>query len=259
MTLPLTEHQRTVAAAELDRQDEAREHIVIALTGAHAYGFPSPDSDLDLKGVHVLPTRMLVGLTRPEAHASSMKVVEGVELDYASNEIGQVLAGVLRGIGSYLERILGPWIMRASPDHPELAALVRGALCKPVHAHYRGFARGQLREAVASGAPTAKRMLYVLRTALTGTRLLATGELVTDLTALMDEHGFGHARELLEIKQIGERTPLPEAVATRWVVEVERVFEVLDGALATSVLPDEAPNTADIDAWLIALRRRRFD
>jgi predicted nucleotidyltransferase len=259
MTLPLSEHQRTVAAAELDRQEALREHIVIALTGAHAYGFPSPDSDLDLKGVHVLPTRALVGLSRPDDHASSLKVVEGVELDYASNEIGQVLAGVLRGIGSYLERILGPWIMRASPDHAELAALVRGALCKRVHAHYRGFARGQLRDAVASGTPTAKRMLYVLRTALTGTRLLATGELVTDLTALMDEHGFGHARELLEIKRMGERTPLPEELATRWLGEVERVFEVLDGALATSVLPDESPNVDAVDAWLVALRRRRFD
>jgi hypothetical protein len=259
MTLPLSEHQRTVAAAELDRQEALREHIVIALTGAHAYGFPSPDSDLDLKGVHVLPTRALVGLSRPDDHASSLKVVEGVELDYASNEIGQVLAGVLRGIGSYLERILGPWIMRASPDHAELAALVRGALCKRVHAHYRGFARGQLREAVASGTPTAKRMLYVLRTALTGTRLLATGELVTDLTALMDEHGFGHARELLEIKRMGERTPLPEELATRWLGEVERVFEVLDSALTTSVLPDESPNVDAVDAWLVALRRRRFD
>ncbi|MFO0636960.1 MAG: nucleotidyltransferase domain-containing protein [Nannocystaceae bacterium] len=259
MTLPLTDHQRTVADAELDRQDAAREHLVIALTGAHAYGFPSPDSDLDLKGVHVLPTRALVGLTRPDAHASAMKLVEGVELDYASNEIGQVLAGVLRGFGSYIERILGPWIMRASPDHAELAALVRGALCRRVHAHYRGFAQGQLREAIAAGTPTAKRLLYVLRTALTGTRLLARGELVTDLTALMDEHGFGHARELLAIKQQGERTPLPVEVATRWLAEADGVFELLDRALASSVLPDEPPNVAEIDAWLIALRRRRFD
>jgi len=231
MNLPLTEHQRVVADAELDRQDAMREHIVIALTGAHAYGFPSPDSDLDLKGVHVLPTCAFVGLSRHEDHASEAKIVSGVELDYASNEVGQVLAGVLRGFGSYIERILGPWIMRASPEHEELAALVRGALSKRVHAHYRGFARGQLREAIASPAPTAKRLLYVLRTALTGTRLLARGELVTDLTALIDEHGFGHASELLEIKRAGERTPLPDEVATRWIAEVERVFEVLDHAL----------------------------
>lgn len=259
MTLPLSEHQLTIASAALDVEEAAREHIVIALTGAHAYGFPSPDSDLDLKGVHVLPTRRLVGLSRPDDHASRAEIIEGVEIDYASNEIGQVLAGLARGIGSYVERILGPWMVRTSADHAELAALARGALSRRVHAHYRGFASGQRREAVASGTPTAKRVLYVLRTALTGTHLLATGELVTDLCALMDDHGFGQARELLEIKRTGERAPLPETVATRWLAELDRVFEILDDARARSVLPDEAPNVAELDAWLIALRRRRFD
>lgn len=36
----------------LDEESLRRRHIVIALSGAHAYGFPSPDSDYDLKSVH---------------------------------------------------------------------------------------------------------------------------------------------------------------------------------------------------------------
>ncbi|MDX2010186.1 MAG: nucleotidyltransferase domain-containing protein, partial [Myxococcaceae bacterium] len=45
----LTPHQLTVATRFLDEQAKAREHLVVSLSGAHAYGFPSPDSDLDLK------------------------------------------------------------------------------------------------------------------------------------------------------------------------------------------------------------------
>ena len=30
------------------------------VSGAHAYGFPSPDSDFDLKGAHVVPTECLL-------------------------------------------------------------------------------------------------------------------------------------------------------------------------------------------------------
>ena len=30
--------------------------MVVLLSGAHAYGFPSPDSDLDLKAIHLADT-----------------------------------------------------------------------------------------------------------------------------------------------------------------------------------------------------------
>ena len=31
------------------------------ISGAHLYGFPSPDSDFDLRGVHLLPLEQVVG------------------------------------------------------------------------------------------------------------------------------------------------------------------------------------------------------
>jgi uncharacterized protein len=258
MNPPITEHQALTASRVLDQEEAQRAHLVIALTGAHAYGFPSPDSDLDLKGVHVLPTRRLVGLQRPADHASRMEVIDGVEIDYASNEVGQVLHGLLRGYGSYYERLLGMWILRRTPEHAALVPLVERSLSRRVHAHYRGFASGTLREAQSEGTPTAKKLLYVLRTALTGAHLLATGRLVTDLTALMDEHGFAAARELLEIKRTGERAPLPEPIAKRWLAEAQRAFEIIDAARDRSPLPEEAPNADELEAWLIELRRARF-
>ena len=36
--------------------------LFATISGAHLYGFPSPDSDFDLRGVHVLPLRSVVGL-----------------------------------------------------------------------------------------------------------------------------------------------------------------------------------------------------
>ena len=31
--------------------------LFATISGAHLYGFPSPDSDFDLRGIHVLPLR----------------------------------------------------------------------------------------------------------------------------------------------------------------------------------------------------------
>ncbi|MGH7223458.1 MAG: DNA polymerase beta superfamily protein, partial [Gemmataceae bacterium] len=36
--------------------------IFATISGAHLYGFPSPDSDFDLRGSHLLPLKDVVGL-----------------------------------------------------------------------------------------------------------------------------------------------------------------------------------------------------
>jgi hypothetical protein len=250
----LTDHQRAVSDRVLDEESARRRHVVVSLSGAHAYGFPSPDSDLDLKAIHVAPTERLLGFRPEVAPSDRLEVLDGVEIDYTSNELGGVLAGICQGNGNYLERILGPLPLRTSREHDELRPLAARALCKRVHRHYRGFAASQLREFEAS--PKAKKMLYVLRTALTGVHALAAGEIVPDLTRLMDGYGFADARELVERKRAGERIDLDERLREKWRGEVGRAFTLLDEKLQVSPLPDEAPNAAELEAWLIEVRRR---
>jgi hypothetical protein len=36
--------------------------VFATISGAHLYGFPSPDSDFDLRGSHLLPLERVVGL-----------------------------------------------------------------------------------------------------------------------------------------------------------------------------------------------------
>jgi len=39
--------------------------LFATISGAHLYGFPSPDSDFDLRGAHVLPLGRVIGLESP--------------------------------------------------------------------------------------------------------------------------------------------------------------------------------------------------
>lgn len=253
----LTRQQSGVVSRVVAEEAARREHLVIAVSGAHAYGFPSPDSDVDVKAVHVAPTAAVLGLTEPESSASRLEVIDGVAIDYTSNEIGAVLLGVLAGNGNYLERILGALTVHASADLEGLKPLARRALSRRFHRHYRGFGHSQL-EALRSGTPgTAKKALYVLRTTLTGAHLLRSGVLVTDVTQLLDEYGFTEAAALVERKQRAERVALDESERERWLQKLERAFTVLDEAEQRSPLPVEPANRDELDAWLIALRRRR--
>ena len=263
MTIPLrfdaiTAAQAAVARPYLDARAAERHHLVMYLSGAHAYGFPSPDSDLDLKCVHIAPTDALVGLTVDEGGAEAMTVIDGVELDYGSNELGDVLRGVLKGNGNYLERVLGDLVLGG--DLPLLATLrplARAALSRRVARHYGGFAMAQLR--AADEAPTAKRVLYVLRTACTGRHLLESGELETDLTRLAPGYGLD-VGELCARKRTGERVPLSGSDLAHWRGALAEAVAAVDTAAERSALPVDAPPAAiaELDAWLRDVRRTHW-
>lgn len=251
----LTAHQREVARQFLaDRQGERR-HLVVYLSGAHAYGFPSPDSDLDLKCVHVAPTRELVGLQPAPESAERVEVVDGVELDYGSNELAPVLRGAIKGNGNFLERILGELVLASDASLlSEARGVIRPLLSRRIARHYLGFAASQLR--LFDEKPTAKRALYVLRTTATGRHLLAHGEVVTNV-ANLSAFVPPEIRELLEIKRRAERQELEPELVASWRARLVAAMAAVDTAVPTSILPIEPPPEAVLtaDTWLRDVRQ----
>jgi predicted nucleotidyltransferase len=252
----LTADQRSVMARVLGEEEARREHVVVYLSGAHAYGFPSPDSDLDLKAIHVANTADLLGFDAPAPTVDRAEILEGVEIDYTSNELAHALSGILGGNGNFIERVLGRMVPLASSLVEELRPIVRRSLSRRTYRHYRGFAHSQLR--LLETEPTAKKLLYLLRTTLTGIHLLETGELEADLTRLMDGYGLADAASLVERKRAGERVGLDSAQVDAWRPRVGALFARLDDAREKSVLPEEPANEHEVREWLLAVRRSRF-
>jgi predicted nucleotidyltransferase len=252
----LTPEQARATAQVLAEESAARQHLVVHLSGAHAYGFPSPDSDVDLKAIHIAKSSALLGFKPPPMAADRAEWVSGIEMDYTSNELGQALFGILKGNGNFIERVLGTTALQALPLLDVLQPMVQRALSRRLHGHYSGFARGQHR--AFHEKATAKRALYVLRTALTGLHALRSGQIVPDLTALLDDYGYGAARSLIAIKLSGERAPLPEALQAEWDQRLVQLLDELDRAVATSILPAEPPNVAEIEEWLLSVRRSHW-
>lgn len=250
----LSDLQQEVALRVLAEEEAQRRHVVVSLSGAHAYGFPSPDSDLDVKAVHIDPTIAFLGFGHAPAGVSRMETVNGVEVDYSSNELGGVLLGVLKGNGNYIERFLSGFSFGEIDWAASLRPLVQGALSKRIFRHYNGFATQQRLEWEQGGCSSAKKLLYVLRTTLTGAHALSEGEIVTDLTRVLDAYGFSEARELVEQKRRGERSELPQELSKVWQRRMPEVFELLTSAHAESKLPEEPANSAAIERWLVERR-----
>ena len=253
----LRPHEQAVVDRVIEEEQRRRDHLVIALSGAHAYGFPSPDSDVDMKAVHVDPTDKILGFGSGVAHADRMEVIEGVEIDYTSNELAVAVRGLLRGDGNMLERVCARGPLRDSPWRAELARLARQCQSRKYHHHYRGFAWSQRKAVIEAEAPSAKKVLYVLRTALTGVHLLRTGDCEPDLGVLYALYAFDIVPALIEEKQQAERKALPANLAERVGPSLDRAFMLLDEARDASPLPEEPHEDAvtALERWLVALRR----
>lgn len=254
----MTPIQREVTREVMEQENAHRDHLVVHLSGAHAYGFPSVDSDLDLKAIHVAPTRELLGFAPPKQAAQRMEFVRDVEVDYTSNEVGVALRSLLRGDGNMLERVTARYPVHAGEELDDLLNFVPVIVSKAFYRHYRGFAWSQKEHLDAQPKPSAKKLLYVLRTALTGTHLLLEGECEPDLLELYERYGFAEVPELVELKQDAERGSLPNTWVERVPGLVERAFEALASAHEKSALPEQSSAHADLEAWLIEVRKRRL-
>jgi hypothetical protein len=137
----------------------------------------------------------------------------------------------------------------------EARTLLRPVLSRRVARHYGGFATSQLR--AFDDKPTAKRALYVLRTAATGRHLLAHGEIVTDVAQLT---AFVPAEiaELIEIKRQAERQQLAPDQVSAWRTRLAAAIDAVDAAWPTSILPPDPPPEAiaAIDGWLRGVRKQ---
>jgi predicted nucleotidyltransferase len=153
--------------------------LFATISGAHLYGFPSPDSDYDLRGAHVLPLAAVVGLEvrdetvqqemivladtssglrskvispdnpHPAAPPSPAPAGEGqcgagaLEMDIVSHDVKKFFGLLLKKNGYVLEQLYSPLIVHTTPEHAELKAASAGAITKHHSHHYFGFAETQ--------------------------------------------------------------------------------------------------------------------
>ncbi len=229
------------------------------VTGSHDYGFSSPDSDLDLKGLFIAPTRKLLGLHRPPETFDRLTDFEGTECDLTLTEVGKGLQLLVNGNGNLLERLLSPFQLYPGPELEQLQALARGAVSKRCARHYQGFFKGMCREHERAERPRAKSLLYAYRVALTGIHLLRTGELVSDLRVLAPRLGYPDALALIGLKVLGaEKGAVSPEIDALHRAAWPALEADLQLAVEQSPLPGEAANEPACEAWLVDLRCARL-
>jgi predicted nucleotidyltransferase len=225
------------------------------ISGAHLYGFPSPDSDYDLRGIHLLPLKDVVGLKIGDETVEKSGVHDGVEIDLVTHDAKKFFGLMLKKNGYVLEQVFSPLIVHTTPEHEEMRTIARDCITKHHAHHYLGFAETQWKLFAKEEPPRVKPLLYVYRVLLTGIHLMRTGDIEANLARLNDAARLPYVNDLIQRKIAGaEKERLTEADFDFHRREYDRLRAKLEGEYAASSLP-EAPRGADaLHQLLVSMR-----
>lgn len=233
--------------------------VFATISGAHLYGFPSADSDFDLRGVHLLPIKEVVGLEIGRETIQIEEIREGLELDLVTHDAKKFFSLMLKKNGYVLEQLFSPLIVQTSPGHEELKTIGKKCLTKHHAHHYFGFARTEWKLFEKENPHRVKPLLYIFRVLLTGIYLMQTGIIEANLLNLNEVFNLSYIPELVDRKVNGaEKGILPQADLEFYGREYERLVVELEQAMEKSNLPEKPTGKDDLNDLLIRLRLDSF-
>lgn len=232
--------------------------LFATISGAHLYGFPSPDSDFDLRGTHVMPLKTVVGLGEGEQTVEKEGIYDGLEIDLVTHDIEKFFRLMLKRNGYVLEQIYSPLVVYSTPEHQELKSIAQDCITRHHAHHYLGFAATQWKLFTKEATPRVKPLLYVYRVLLTGIHLMRTGRVEANLLTLNESANLPYIDELVHRKRSGpEKGTLDAADMKSHTGEYDRLTAELESAYEASKLPEMPSAREALNDLLVRLRLNR--
>lgn len=229
--------------------------LFATISGAHLYGFPSPDSDFDLRGAHRLPLAEVVGLFDRRETVEKSGIHDGLEIDLVTHDVAKFFGLLLKKNGYVLEQVLSPLVVLTTPEHEELKSIARGCVTRHHAHHYLGFAETQWTLFRKTDPPRVKPLLYVYRVLLTGIHLMRTREVEANLVRLNETARLSHVDDLIARKTAGpEKGELDRADLAFHEREYERLRGELRQAFEQTTLPEVPAGSAALNDLLVRVR-----
>jgi hypothetical protein len=229
--------------------------LFVTVSGAHLYGFSSPDSDFDLRGAHLLPLCELVGLDNPRETVEISEMRDGLEWDIVSHDARKFFHFLLKDSGYALEQVMSPLVVVTTPEHEELKSIARKCHNRRFARHYLGFGENQWRLFEKKAPPRVKPLLYIYRVLLTGIHLMQSGQLECNLVHLNEIFGISVVNDLIAMKTATqEQVELPDADLKFYRAGYDHLRALLVEAEANSPLPESVDIRAELGDLLLRLR-----
>lgn len=253
----IREHIRLIGELKNAAHMQGGSLLNIYISGSHLYGWPSKNSDTDIRGIYLLGDREFLGLSQPKNYIR-MEYETNIDEEYQDYDIDifearKALNLAVKGNCNVLEGFVAESIYK-TVEYKQLQKLVNGHWGKNgVYNSYRGMAWQNYKKFILNGRNTVKKYLYVFRALMAGTYALTTGQIEPNMEVLARYWRVEPVKELLKIKQNGlENGPVTSLETGELDLLVEAWLDKIDVAYENSEIPERMPESQVdlIDAWL---------
>ncbi len=228
--------------------------LFATVSGAHLYGFDSPDSDYDLRGAFVAPLDQVLRLGDHEDTLAVFEVRDSKELDWVAHDLSKFARLMTRRNGYVLEQLYSPLVVHGGDWLDELRDIGHGCVIRHLFHHYKGFATNQ-RQLLSQGDETVKRLLYCYRVLLTGIHVLRCGEIEANLEHLSALYPQPQVTNLIERKRAGkEQGALAPGEAEAHHEPLTKLQARLEAEFEKSPLPEELAGFEALDDFVVRAR-----
>ncbi len=228
----------------------------VTLSGSHLYGFPSADSDFDLRGMHVTPPNVVLGLDDYRETAEAKTEIDGFEDELVTHDARKYFRLVGKNNGYVLEQIFSPFVLHDGGHLDELRAIAKTCITRRHELHYKGFGYGEWLKFVNSPTKPVKRILYVFRVLMTGIHLMRTGEIEANILRLNSDMQLPYIEDLIAQKKSGlEKGGLAGGHGLEfYTLEFRKLEELLKTEADRSRLPLDPTGRPALNDLLLRLR-----
>lgn len=253
----LEEKIRIIARVKDELNKRSARLFNLMISGSHLYGFESPDSDIDLRGIFLYSTNAYLGLCSPKL-VIELKIGK---YDIVLFELGKALNLALKGNCNELEHLMAEQIYTTS-DFLELRELLI-LNKKGIYNSYKGLSTFNYKKFIMKGKKnTVKKYLYVFRGLMAGTYALEMGKILPNVEALNKHFKIPEVKILLKLKREGrEKEPIPDDLDTGIIEsQIERLFQRIDRAYLKTKLTEPGKEDRKIlNEFLIKIRKKYLD
>jgi len=229
--------------------------LYLTISGSDLYGFPSPDSDVDYRGVYITDSNNILGL---KGYKDVIELHPDIVLFEVKKEINLALAGNC----NVLEHFNAPAIYK-TPESMELSRLLNNALTKPgIYNSYRGMATFNYKKFILQGKKSYKKYLYVFRGLMAGIHALNTGRIQPDINELNQYFKIKEVAELIKFKQERAEEAEVEDLKNSGKLDslIIQLYQRLDDSYPKSKIPTEQDpkDLRMINEFLLRIRKNKM-
>ncbi len=193
-------------------------------SGSRGWGFPSPDSDYDVRFIYVQPCDRYLGIQEVD---DSLEFAISDELDINGWDLRKALRLTGKSNTTVFEWLQSPVVYREAPGFKDaLWDICRQYFCRRSNIfHYLGIAKGAMEALSVEGKLKIKKLFYILRPLLAASWCAERDEIVpmhiTPLKTLLPADLLGIVNDLVLQKESaaeGWMINLPEQLKA-WITE----------------------------------------